>query len=172
MKRREFVIKSSLATAAIGTTSFMESGMAYSKNTTDSINFGVIGTGDRGGGLINIMNNIPELNVISCCDILPFRLQKGIANTSGKAKGYSDYRKLLEQKDIDAILVATPFNTHSQIASEAIDAGKHVFCEKTMAKGYDGISRLRDKVNSSDKIFQTGHQYHSSRLYRHVVDLI
>ena len=97
MKRREFVIKSSLATAAIGTTSFMESGMAYSKNTTDSINFGVIGTGDRGGGLINIMNNIPELNVISCCDILPFRLQKGIANTSGKAKGYSDYRKLLEQ---------------------------------------------------------------------------
>ena len=172
MKRREFVIKSGLATAALGTTSFMESGIAYPKKAADTINFGVIGTGDRGAGLINIMNDIPELNVISCCDILPFRLQKGIANTSGKAKGYSDYRKLLEQKDIDAILVATPFNTHSQIAIDAIDAGKHVFCEKTMAKGFDGIIQLRDKVNNSDKIFQTGHQYHSSRLYRHVVELI
>ena len=172
MKRREFVIKSGLATAALGTTSFMESGIAYPKKAADTINFGVIGAGDRGAGLINIMNDIPELNVISCCDILPFRLQKGIANTSGKAKGYSDYRKLLEQKDIDAILVATPFNTHSQIAIDAIDAGKHVFCEKTMAKGFDGIIQLRDKVNNSDKIFQTGHQYHSSRLYRHVVELI
>ncbi|MEP0132733.1 MAG: Gfo/Idh/MocA family oxidoreductase [Eudoraea sp.] len=172
MKRREFVIKSGLATAALGTTSFMESGIAYPKKAADTINFGVIGTGDRGAGLINIMNDIPELNVISCCDILPFKLQKGIANTSGKAKGYSDYRKLLEQKDIDAILVATPFNTHSQIAIDAIDAGKHVFCEKTMAKGFDGIIQLRDKVNNSDKIFQTGHQYHSSRLYRHVVELI
>ena len=172
MKRREFVIKSGLATAALGTTSFMESGIAYPKKAADTINFGVIGTGDRRAGLINIMNDIPELNVISCCDILPFRLQKGIANTSGKAKGYSDYRKLLEQKDIDAILVATPFNTHSQIAIDAIDAGKHVFCEKTMAKGFDGIIQLRDKVNNSDKIFQTGHQYHSSRLYRHVVELI
>ncbi|MGB5387560.1 MAG: Gfo/Idh/MocA family oxidoreductase [Eudoraea sp.] len=172
MKRREFVIKSGLATAAIGTPSFMESGMTYPKKAADIINLGVIGAGDRGAGLINIMNDIPELNVICCCDILPFRLQKGIANTSGKAKGYSDYRKLLEQKDIDAILVATPFNTHSQIAIDAIDAGKHVFCEKTMAKGFDGIIQLRDKVNNSDKIFQTGHQYHSSRLYRHVVDLI
>jgi len=172
MKRREFVIKSGLATAALGTTSFMESGIAYPKKAADTINFGVIGTGDRGAGLINIMNDIPELNVISCCDILPFRLQKGIANTSVKAKGYSDYRKLLEQKDIDAILVATPFNTHSQIAIDAIDAGKHVFCEKTMAKGFDAIIQLRDKVNNSDKIFQTGHQYHSSRLYRHVVELI
>lgn len=172
MKRREFMIKSGLAAAALGTTSFMESGIAYPKKAADTINFGVIGTGDRGAGLINIMNDIPELNVISCCDILPFRLQKGIANTSGKAKGYSDYRKLLEQKDIDAILVATPFNTHSQIAIDAIDAGKHVFCEKTMAKGFDGIIQLRDKVNNSDKIFQTGHQYHSSRLYRHVVELI
>jgi len=172
MKRREFMIKSGLAAAALGTTSFMESGLAYPKKAADTINFGVIGTGDRGAGLINIMNDIPELNVISCCDILPFRLQKGIANTSGKAKGYSDYRKLLEQKDIDAILVATPFNTHSQIAIDAIDAGKHVFCEKTMAKGFDAIIQLRDKVNNSDKIFQTGHQYHSSRLYRHVVELI
>ena len=172
MKRREFVIKSGLAAAALGTTSFMESGIAYPKKAADTINIGVIGTGDRGAGLINIMNDISELNVISCCDILPFRLQKGIANTSGKAKGYSDYRKLLEQKDIDAILVATPFNTHSQIAIDAIDAGKHVFCEKTMAKGFDGIIQLRDKVNNSDKIFQTGHQYHSSRLYRHVVELI
>ena len=172
MKRREFVIKSGLVTAAMGASSPMVSGMVFPKKGTNTINIGVIGTGDRGSGLISVMNQIPELNVISCCDILPFRLQKGIENTKGTARGYSDYRKLLESKDIDAILVATPFNTHAQIAMEAIDADKHVFCEKTMAKGFEGIIQLKDKANTSNKIFQTGHQYHSSRLYTYVVDLI
>ena len=65
---------------------------------------------------------------------------------------------------IDAILVATPFNTHSKIAMDAIEAGKHVYCEKTLAKGYEGIQNLVTKVKASNVIFQTGHQYHSSCL--------
>jgi len=87
-------------------------------------------------------------------------------------QGYEDYRKMLDNKDIDAILVAVPFSMHTKIAVNALDAGKHVYCEKTMAKGYKGIQELVNKVNYSKKIFQVGHQYHSSRLYTHVVDLI
>ena len=172
MKRREFVIKSTLASAAVATKSSAMAGVLNFKNANDTLNIGVIGTGDRGGGLIPIINRIENLNVIACCDILPFRLEKGLAKVDGKAKSYSDYRKLLENKNIDAILVATPFNTHSQIAIDALDANKHVYCEKTMAKGYEGIQNLVNKVAHSKTIFQTGHQYHSSRLYTHVVDLI
>ncbi len=171
MKRRDFIVKGGLVTAAMGTSSTVV-GKVFSQSPNDALNIGVIGTGDRGGGLIPFINQIPNFNVAACCDVLPFRLEKAVARAEGKATAYKDYRKLLENKDLDAILVSTPLNTHSKIAMDAIDAGKHVYCEKTMAKGYDGISNLIDSAKSSKKIFQTGHQYHSSRLYTHVVDLI
>jgi len=172
MKRREFVLKSSLATAAVTTSTSVLGNLNKFKGANDTLNIGIIGTGDRGSGLTPFINEIDNFNVIACCDTLPFRLENGLGKVDGKAIGYKDYRKLLDNPDIDAVLVSTPFNTHSKIAMDALDAGKHVYCEKTMAKGFDGIQNLMGKVNSSKKIFQTGHQYHSSRLYTRVVELI
>ena len=171
MKRREFVAKSGLAATAITAVNPMWGGNLVGKKEKN-IGIGVIGTGDRGGGLTPIIQDIQGLEVAACCDVLPFRLENGLAKAGGTAKGYSDYRKLLDDKNVDAVLVAVPFNGHSKIAIDALDAGKHVYCEKTLAKGYDGIRNLIHKANSSKAIFQTGHQYHSSRLYTHVVDLI
>ena len=168
MKRREFTKKSSVALAGLST---MGTGI-WTGSKKDVIRVGVIGTGDRGGGLISIMNDIPGLQVVGCCDVLPFRLESGLNNVAGKAKAYSDYRELLDNKDIDAVIVSTPFSTHEEIALDVLDAGKHVYCEKTMAKGFEGIQNLVTAASNSNKIFQTGHQYHSSRLYTHVVDLI
>lgn len=168
MKRREFTKKSSVALAGVST---LGTGM-WSPLKKDVIKVGVIGTGDRGGGLISIMNDIPGLQVAGCCDVLPFRLESGMKKVSGKAVAYNDYRALLDNKEIDAVIVSTPFSTHEQIAMDALDAGKHVYCEKTMAKGFDGIQNLVQAVKNSNMVFQTGHQYHSSRLYTHVVDLI
>tara|TARA_R110000868_G_scaffold112279_2_gene302476 strand:+ start:4749 stop:5933 length:1185 start_codon:yes stop_codon:yes gene_type:complete len=172
MKRRDFVLKSGLATTAIVTSTSVLGNMMYNKGSNEVVNIGVIGTGDRGTGLTTAINKIQNLTVNACCDVLPFRLENGLKSTNSKAKGYTDYRKLLENKDIDAVLISTPFSTHSQIALDAIDAGKHVYCEKTMAKGYTGIQNLVEKVSNSNLVFQTGHQFHSSRLYTHVVDLI
>lgn len=165
------MIKSSLAGAALST-SALTYAKVFQESPNESLNIGIIGTGDRGGGLIPFINQIPNFNVAACCDIIPSRMEKAIEISEGSPIGYKDYRKLLDNDDLDAILVATPFNTHSKIAMDSVDAGKHVYCEKTMAKGYSGISNLVGKVNSSKKTFQTGHQYHSSRLYTHVVDLI
>lgn len=171
MKRREFVIKSSLASAAVAT-SATAMGNLQRESANETLNIGVIGTGDRGSGLIPLINQISNFKVIACCDVLPFRLEQGLGKVEGKAQGYKDYRKLLEHPDLDAVLVATPFNTHSKIAMDALDAGLHVYCEKTLAKGFDGIQHLVNKAKASDKVFQTGHQYHSSRLYTYVVDMI
>uniref|UniRef100_UPI003F69B36A Gfo/Idh/MocA family protein n=1 Tax=Polaribacter sp. TaxID=1920175 RepID=UPI003F69B36A len=99
-------------------------------------------------------------------------LQNGLKKANSNPKGYGNYKALLENKDVDAVIIATPFNTHSKIAIDAIDAGKHIFCEKTLAKGYHGIQQLINKTKESKTIFQTGHQYHSSRLYTYVFDLI
>ncbi len=141
-------------------------------SANNTINIGVIGTGDRGGGLTSIINSIDSVNVIAACDVLPFRLKEGISKANSNPTGYSDYRQLLDNNDIDAVIIATTFNTHSKIAIDALDADKHVYCEKTLAKGYVGIGELVNRANQSKQIFQTGHQYHSSRLYTHVVDLI
>ena len=172
MKRRSFIKKSAVVTAGIASSSYLYGNVMSNIDSNKTINLGVIGTGARGGGLTSIINSIDNIKVIAACDVLPFRLEEGLAKANSNPKGYSDYRQLLDNKAIDAVIIATPFNTHSKIAIDALDADKHVFCEKTLAKGYIGVKELVDKANQSKKIFQTGHQYHSSRLYTHVVDLI
>ncbi|MFH6985884.1 Gfo/Idh/MocA family protein [Marinoscillum luteum] len=173
MKRREFVIKSGVAAAGIATSTLTTAKIIGLNDANNKIKIGVIGTGSRGQGLIPNINSIDHFDVVACADILPFRLEEGLSKVADQqVKGYSDYRKILDDKDIDAVLIATPFSMHAKIAMDAIDAGKHVYCEKTMAKGYKDIQDLVSVANRSKKVFQTGHQYHSSRLYTHVVDLI
>ena len=161
MKRRSFIKKTAVATAGIAGTSYLYGNILSGIKANETINIGVIGTGDRGGGLMSIINSIDNVNVIAACDILPFRLNESLAKTNSNPVGYSDYRQLLDNKDVDAVIVATTFNAHSKIAIDALDAGKHVYCEKTLAKGYNGIRELVNKENHSKQIFQTGHQYHS-----------
>ncbi|MGB5263951.1 MAG: Gfo/Idh/MocA family oxidoreductase [Lutimonas sp.] len=170
MKRREFVVKSSLA--ALGLSSVGTYGnLNRIKSANETIRIGVIGTGQRGAGLIPFLEEIDHFHVAACCDVLLFRLAEGMKRAP-KAKPYDNYKKLLGNKDIDAVLIATPFYLHDEVALAAIDAGKHVYCEKTMAKGLPEIRALVNKVGQSSVIFQTGHQYHSSRLYTHVAELI
>lgn len=173
MKRRTFIKKSGIATAGILTTNSVFGNLSHLKSSSsDSVNIGVIGTGQRGTGLTSIINKIDGLRVVATADVIPFRLQNGLKKANSNPKGYGNYKALLENKDVDAVIIATPFNTHSKIAIDAIDAGKHIFCEKTLAKGYHGIQQLINKTKESKTIFQTGHQYHSSRLYTYVFDLI
>ncbi|MGB3151575.1 MAG: Gfo/Idh/MocA family oxidoreductase, partial [Maribacter sp.] len=135
MKRRDFIVKSGIVSTGILTSSAV-SAVSCSFMPSDTINIGVIGTGDRGTGLTPFLNEIEGINVSACCDVLPFRLENGLKAAGNGAIGYTNYRELLANKDIDAVLVTTPFSMHSQIASDAIDAGKHVYCEKTMAKDF------------------------------------
>lgn len=79
---------------------------------------------------------------------------------------------LLNNQDFDAVIISTPINSHSKISIDCVQAGKHVYCEKLMAKGFDATVNLVKAVKDSKITFQTGHQYHSSRLYTNVVDLI
>ncbi|MEL6124284.1 MAG: Gfo/Idh/MocA family oxidoreductase [Bacteroidota bacterium] len=169
MKRRDFICSSGLSVATLPVIGIRP---LRRVSALDTINIGVIGTGSRGCGLIPLVDKMNGVRLLACCDVLPFRLAEGVRKAEGKVESYGDYHELLARQDIDAVVIATPFSTHSEIAIDALDAGKHVYCEKTMAKGLAGIKSLVQKVESSSLIFQTGHQYHSSRLYTHIVDLI
>jgi len=86
MKRRDFVIKSGLASAAMVTSSAMMPNILNFGNSNETVNIGIVGTGARGSGLIPFINQIKNLNVAGCCDILPFRLEEGLEKTNGKAR--------------------------------------------------------------------------------------
>ncbi|MCG8308491.1 MAG: Gfo/Idh/MocA family oxidoreductase [Cytophagales bacterium] len=138
----------------------------------DIVQLGVIGTGSRGTGLIRTLKNIPGIRVTACCDVLPFRLDGAMQYADKKAKAYDNHKALLDDKRVDAVIISTPLSMHKSMAFDAIDAGKHIYLEKTMTKEIDEALALVEKVNKSKKIFQIGHQYHSSRLYANIVKTI
>ncbi len=98
MKRRSFIKKTAAVTAGIASSSYLFGNVMSNINANKTINIGVIGTGDRGGGLMSIINSIDHVNVIAACDVLPFRLNKGLAKANSNPTGYSDYRQLLDNK--------------------------------------------------------------------------
>ena len=170
MSSRRSFIKKSVLTASIPVFAPNTELFSILKGApSDQLNIGVIGTGARGQGLINIINRIKGIELIAICDTLQFRLNEA-SSLAPKAKQYSNHQEMLLLKNLDAVIISTPLNTHAAIASDAVDASVHIYCEKTMVKGDQDTLDLIQKVqNSHNKIFQTGNQYHSSRLYSHVV---
>ena len=173
MKRKDFIIKTSgLILSAVSANKILAN-IKLTKSVNSKINVGIIGSGSRGQGIIKLLNEQNGYNVLGVCDNIPFRLNEGRKlNNNRKVKPYSDYRNLIENKEIDAVIICTPLNTHAQIAIDALDSEKHVYCEKTLAKGINDTNRIVKKCKNSNKIFQTGHQFHSSRMYKQLVDII
>lgn len=125
-----------------------------------------------------------ELNIeiTAICDVFDLHLQRGIEistynrreqlHTGKPAKGYKDYRKMLEDKNVDAIIVATPDFWHGTISTGAIRAGKNVYCEKCMANNEEEARELYDVVKSHQQVFQVGHQYLQNDSFQRARQLI
>tara|TARA_B100001769_G_scaffold35318_2_gene23474 strand:- start:654 stop:1847 length:1194 start_codon:yes stop_codon:yes gene_type:complete len=170
--RRSFIKKSAVAFSAPLITPKSDLFSIFKSSPLNQLNIGIIGTGDRGQGLIKLISKIDDMRLIAICDNLQFRLDQA-AEIAPKAIKYSNYKELLSNKNLDAVIISTPLNTHASIASDAVDASLHIYCEKTMVKGDISTMNLVNKVKKDhNKIFQTGHQYHSSRLYSHIVELV
>ena len=170
--RRSFIKKSAVAFSAPLITPKSDLFSIFKSSPLNQLNIGIIGTGDRGQGLIKLISKIDGMRLIAICDNLQFRLDQA-AKIAPKAIKYSNYKELLSNKNLDAVIISTPLNTHASIACDAVDASLHIYCEKTMVKGDISTMNLVKKVKKDhNKIFQTGHQYHSSRLYSHIVELV
>lgn len=152
-----------------------EMAQAFTQIAGNRINAGVIGTGDRGKGLIHTMKELSgSFDVTAICDAIDFRLREAQEIGGGSSlKQYKDYRKLLEDKSIDAVFIATPLNLHYPIAVAALEAGKHVYLEKTMTYSIDEAKSLVSLSKKYPKlILQVGHQYRYTPLYYRVKDMI
>ncbi|MDX2246909.1 MAG: Gfo/Idh/MocA family oxidoreductase [Bacteroidia bacterium] len=139
---------------------------------SDTIRLGIIGTGGRGINLMELMRDIPGMEIVACCDILPFRLEEGLALAASGAKGYSDYRKMLEDNSLDAIIVSAPLYLHFEMVKNCLAAGKHIYCEKTMTFTIEEAKKLGELLQTQSTIFQIGYQHRYNPIYKKVNDVI
>lgn len=168
MKRREF-IGSAAASAALAAMPGLVAAKV-DQFSGEMLRAGHIGTGRQGRKLLGLANGLPGFDIRTICDILPFQLDraKGVVGT----ETVEDYRRILDDPEIDAVFIATPFHLHAQPMLDAIDAGKHVYCEKTLVKGHDQIDRVRPVLEDTDRIVQTGYQHRYSDHLQHVAGII
>jgi predicted dehydrogenase len=150
ISRREFIAKSGMATAAttLGVSSLSAKGSRI-LGANDKIRMGFIGIGNRGSQLLHLFMDNPDVEIAGLCDVYepylardrskvdPRYLEMGRVprmgeDFAGKVKRYDDFRKLLEQKDIDAVCIATPDHWHAVQTIQAFDAGKDVYVEKPL----------------------------------------
>jgi predicted dehydrogenase len=123
----------------------------------EKVRIGIIGTGSRGMYHLNNLLTIPQTEVIALCDDYEPHLQQAAA-LYPKAQKYDNYYKLLENKDIQAVMIVTPLNEHDAMTIDALSAGKHVFCEKSMALTLDGCKRMYDAYCQNDRVLYIGQQ--------------
>lgn len=155
--RRDFLKTAAVSTAAIGVMSRMAPASAQGAN--ERIQFGVIGCGGMGTGHLTSLvgrSTQDNIKVVAACDVYQRRVTRAKAICEGD--GYLDYRRLLERKDIDAVLIATPDHWHGKVACDALEAGKHVYVEKPMTHTIEQALKLRDTVKRTGKVLQVGPQ--------------
>jgi predicted dehydrogenase len=155
------------ATTAIAaqTASKMSGGRAIGAN--DRINIGVIGCGGRGRYDADAFSDFGKKNnacqIVAACDVYEKRT-KMVAGRFN-VKGYRDYRELLNQSDVDAVVIATPDHWHGKMAMDAMDKGKDVYLEKPMVHTNEEARQLVEKVKQTRRILQVGSQTTSADIW-------
>jgi predicted dehydrogenase len=139
------------------------------------INVALLGAGAQGQVLLDSMLRIPGLRFRAVCDIWKEYNQKRVVNTLKKYKfpvnGYEDYREMLDkEKDVEAVVIATPDFWHATHAVDCLQAGKHVYCEKEMSNTLEGARRMVLAARETGKLLQIGHQRRSHPRYLHCYD--
>jgi predicted dehydrogenase len=129
--------------------------------TGERIRFGLIGAGDRGQQILREAVGCENVECAGIADVYAKRLEEG-RGIAPNARTYSDYRALLEDQSIDAVLIATPQHLHAGHFTAALDAGKHVYQEKTMAFTVAQAKRMRAAYRRARRTVQIGHQWTSS----------
>jgi len=142
------------------------------KSPSNKIKIGLIGVGDRGKKLLLHLLNIEGIQVIAVCDNYGPHYNRAKELTNNKARAYKDYRNLLENKDLDAVVIATPLHEHAHITIDCLNAGLHVFCEKSMAKTVKDCEAMVDASKSNGKILQIGHQRMFDPKYHKALEMI
>ena len=174
LSRRDLLKAAGAVTAAVAVPA-VEGAPAIQKvrAANDQVQFGMIGTGSRGSYLLKHLKNIDNGRCVALCDINDENLGHGVQTIGNNPKTFKDYRELLAQKDVDAVFVTTPLFVHFPLTRDALQAGKHVFCEKCLVFKPEEVHALRALAAEHNKqILQTGLQRRYSYFYHTVKQMV
>jgi len=136
--------------------------------------YGIIGSGGRGQYLLGLLKGVDNGRCLAICDVNDEALEKGKLAIGGSPKTYKDYRELLADNSIEAVLIATPVYLHYSMLEDALKAGKHVFCEKSLVFTPEEVHKLRAIYPSQHpkQVLQVGLQRRYSEYYNMVRQMI
>jgi predicted dehydrogenase len=144
---------------------------ARAQSPNDTVRVAFVGVGNRGAYLLQQMKKVPGVKVVALCDINPDTLGTAAAATPG-ADTAADYRKLLDRNDVDAVVIATPTDTHKQLAIAALDSAKNVYAEKPMALNPEECRAIITAAKTAKGIYQAGFQLRHDPNRRASIDFI
>src|SRR5213083_697055 len=156
--------------AALSATSALSADRVAGAN--DRVRVGLIGCGGRGMLVARLMRDLPDVEFAAVCDLNPTHLARAKEWAGSLAKEHKDFRRLLEQKDVDAVLIATPDHWHAIPTVLACQAGKDVYVEKPLAHNIQEGRAMVEAARRHNRVVQMGAQQRSAPHYAEVARII
>jgi predicted dehydrogenase len=147
-------------------------GQASPATANDRIGVGFIGVGGMGTANLRDFLSNPDVNVVAICDVYRTNADKGIALTDGKARYYLDYRRLLEDRDVQAVVISTPEHWHAIMCIDACDAGKDVYVEKPASHNIRDGRLMVEAARRNNRVVQVGTQQRSGSHFQRAVKYV
>jgi len=166
--RRQFLHWTTLAGAGfwLGCQSAKVGGRRLAAN--EKLNIGVVGVANRGGANLS---GVASENIVALCDVDETYL-RAAATKFPKAQTYTDFRRLLDRTDLDAVVCSTTDHTHAVVAVAALRGGRHVYCEKPLTRTVSECRIVREAARHGRLVTQMGTQIHAGTNYRRAVELV
>jgi len=159
VNRRDFVKTATGAGLALGVLSSVRPAGARIVGANDRINVGIIGMGGRGAFLAPQFVNLAQshnVQILTVCDV--YEKRKAAAAERFKCRGTLDYHEIIDNKEIDAVVIATPDHWHAPMAIEAMSAGKDVYLEKPMTRTVEEAKLVYETSLKNRRVLQIGSQ--------------
>ena len=153
-----------LRSAAIGAAAMTAASYNRVLGANERIGLGLIGCGNRGRSVMTTFVNNSSIQVNALCDVYPARIDEA-ASIATNAKGHADHRALLDQRDVDAVLIATPDHWHAGCCIDAANAGKDIYCEKPLTLKIEEGPEIVKAVRVNERVCQVGMQQRSGKHY-------
>ena len=138
---------------------------ALAQSPNETVRLALIGAGGRGRRVMSEFKRDPNLKVHGVCDVYEPHLEQGLSAAGPGTKAFRDYRRVLDDPDVDAVLIATPEHWHHRMTLDAMDAGKDVYVEKPLCHTPEEGKELVEAQRNSDRVVQVGMQRRSYNLY-------
>ena len=177
--RREFVRQSASTVAGLGLMvngewiNFGLSPWPKPVGPNDRVNLGFIGFGIRGNILLEAAKETGQANLVEACDCYQGHLARAKERTDGKIEtNFAQYKRMLDRKDIDAVVIATPDHWHLPMVLDALSAGKDVYIEKPMTHSIEDGPNMIDAARRNKRIIQAGSQWVSSDQHKKAREIV